>query len=86
VDDADAIDPRWLQDVRRVGVTAGASAPEYLVQGVVRRLRELGATATVEVGNPRENVTFRLPASVLRRRAPRTIDTVVSPAAFAGTL
>jgi 4-hydroxy-3-methylbut-2-enyl diphosphate reductase len=86
VDDAEAIDVRWLRDVRRVGVTAGASAPEYLVQGVVRRLREMGATATLEVGNPRENVTFRLPASVLRRRALRTADTVAAPSAFAGTL
>lgn len=73
VADAAAIDPSWLAGARRVGVTAGASAPEYLVDGVIRRLRELGAASEVEVGNLVENVTFRLPAAVLRksvRRAP----------------
>jgi 4-hydroxy-3-methylbut-2-enyl diphosphate reductase len=86
VDDADAIHPDWLQGVRRVGVTAGASAPEYLVQGVVRRLREMGATSTIEIGNARENVSFRLPSSVLQRRPLRKIDPVAAPAAFAGTI
>ena len=67
VDDARAIDPAWLAGARRVGVTAGASAPEYLVDGVISRLRELGASSEIEVGNLVENVTFRLPAAVLRR-------------------
>lgn len=86
VDDAGAIDPAWLRGVRRVGLTAGASAPEYLVEGVLRRLRELGATATVEVGNARENVTFRLPVAVLRRRAARSADAGTLSAVAAGTL
>ncbi len=46
----------------------------------------LGASATVEVGNLRENVTFRLPAAVLRRRPLRAVDPVAAPPAFAGTL
>ncbi|MEM7376154.1 MAG: 4-hydroxy-3-methylbut-2-enyl diphosphate reductase, partial [Pseudomonadota bacterium] len=45
---AEAIDPAWLQGARRVGVTAGASAPEVLVQRVVERLRTLGASAVEE--------------------------------------
>ena len=36
------IEPRWLEGVRRIGLTAGASAPEVLVQRIVARLRELG--------------------------------------------
>ena len=43
IDGADEIDPRWVQGRRQVGVTAGASAPEVLVRGVIDRLRELGA-------------------------------------------
>ena len=66
--DASEIEPAWLAGARCVGVTAGASAPEYVVDGVRRRLKELGAVAEREIGDLRENVTFRLPAAVLRRR------------------
>jgi hypothetical protein len=52
-------------------VTAGASAPDYLVDGVLRRLRELGADSEIEMGHLVENVSFRLPAAVLRRTARR---------------
>jgi 4-hydroxy-3-methylbut-2-enyl diphosphate reductase len=88
VDDAAAIDPSWLAGARRVGVTAGASAPEYLVDGVISRLRELGASSEIEVGNLVENVTFRLPAAVLRRnvrRAPEQQSVAQQPA-YAGVL
>ncbi len=85
VDDAGAIDPQWLEGVRRVGVTAGASAPDYLVDGVIRRLRELGASSEIEMGSLVENVTFRLPAAVLRRHRPRTAEPLGQPA-FAGLL
>ena len=55
------IDPSWLGGVGRVGVTAGASAPEALVQKVLGRLRELGANATRELDGVRETITFSLP-------------------------
>ena len=55
------IDPSWLVGVRRVGVTAGASAPEVLVQKVLERLRALGANATRELDGVRETITFNLP-------------------------
>jgi 4-hydroxy-3-methylbut-2-enyl diphosphate reductase len=61
VADATDIDAAWLVGVARVGVTAGASAPEYLVTEVTGRLRQLGATRVVEQPGLRENVTFRLP-------------------------
>ncbi|MCR9186903.1 MAG: 4-hydroxy-3-methylbut-2-enyl diphosphate reductase [Halieaceae bacterium] len=61
IDSADDICPEWLQGQTRVGVTAGASAPEVLVNEVVLGLQALGANPPVElVGRP-ENVTFSLP-------------------------
>ena len=62
VQDERDINPVWLEGVRRVGVTAGASAPEVLVTGVRRRLAMLGAVAEREMAGIRESVTFRLPS------------------------
>jgi 4-hydroxy-3-methylbut-2-enyl diphosphate reductase len=45
IDDASGLDPAWFQGAQRVGLTAGASAPDVLVQQVISRLRELGAVA-----------------------------------------
>ncbi len=67
IDDADALDPRWLDGVRAVGVTAGASAPESLVQDVVARLRQLGAGEVEPLDGIRESVSFKLPREI---RAP----------------
>jgi 4-hydroxy-3-methylbut-2-enyl diphosphate reductase len=61
LDGADDIDPAWLQGKTRIGVTAGASAPEVLVQGVIDGLCALGADIPVEVAGQPENVTFSLP-------------------------
>jgi 4-hydroxy-3-methylbut-2-enyl diphosphate reductase len=61
IDGADDIDPSWLDGKTRIGVTAGASAPESLVQGVVARLRESGALDVRELDGDVENVTFALP-------------------------
>jgi 4-hydroxy-3-methylbut-2-enyl diphosphate reductase len=61
IDGAEDIDRAWLDGKSRIGVTAGASAPEGLVQGVVSRLREWGATGAAELDGDAENVTFALP-------------------------
>ncbi|MEE4278788.1 MAG: 4-hydroxy-3-methylbut-2-enyl diphosphate reductase [Halieaceae bacterium] len=61
LDRADEIDPAWLDGVSSVGVTAGASAPEVLVQEVIDRLREFGADVVTEVEGRPENVTFAIP-------------------------
>jgi 4-hydroxy-3-methylbut-2-enyl diphosphate reductase len=61
IDGADDIDRAWLDGKSSIGVTAGASAPEGLVQGVVSRLREWGATGVRELDGDVENVTFALP-------------------------
>jgi 4-hydroxy-3-methylbut-2-enyl diphosphate reductase len=62
VDGAEHIDPAWLQGKSRIGVTAGASAPEVLVQGVVARLREIGGNGSVrELHGEPEDMVFALP-------------------------
>jgi len=61
LDGADDIDPRWLEGKSRIGVTAGASAPEVLVREVLDGLRALGASDPVELAGRPENVTFSLP-------------------------
>ena len=61
LDGANDIDPAWLIGKSRIGVTAGASAPEILVQQVLDGLCALGANAAVEVEGRPENVTFSMP-------------------------
>jgi 4-hydroxy-3-methylbut-2-enyl diphosphate reductase len=61
IDSVSDLDPRWLRGVKRVGVTAGASTPEFLVREVCATLRSLGATSVEELPGMREDVAFRLP-------------------------
>jgi len=61
IDGPEDIDPSWVVSADAVGVTAGASAPEVLVEGVINRLRELGGATVEESPGVRENVTFVLP-------------------------
>ncbi|ASP38917.1 4-hydroxy-3-methylbut-2-enyl diphosphate reductase [Bacterioplanes sanyensis] len=61
IDNADEISPEWFEDVERVGITAGASAPEVLVREVIERLKELGGQEPEELQGQPENVVFSLP-------------------------
>ena len=61
LDDAADLKPEWVEGKKVVGVTAGASAPEVLVEAVVQRLRSLGAESVVELDGISEKVTFPLP-------------------------
>ncbi|MFZ5636718.1 MAG: 4-hydroxy-3-methylbut-2-enyl diphosphate reductase [Pseudomonadota bacterium] len=61
IDGAQEIDPRWVEGRRHIGVTAGASAPDVLVQGVIARLRELGAGQLRELEGEPEDMIFALP-------------------------
>ncbi len=61
VDGAAQLQPSWVSGKLRVGVTAGASAPEVLVQAVVQRLKELGAAGVTQLDGIKEGVTFPLP-------------------------
>jgi len=64
VDNADELKPEWLEGRRRIGVTAGASAPEVLVHEVIMRLQSLGARRVHELDGIEENVTFPLPKGI----------------------
>jgi len=61
IDGADEIDPRWVQGRRQIGVSAGASAPEVLVRGVIDRLQALGAMTVRELDGKPEDMVFALP-------------------------
>ncbi len=67
IDNADAIDPAWLEGRQRVGITAGASAPELLVQQVVERLKQLGAVSVRTLPGVIETVQFPMPKGLSRK-------------------
>ncbi|OBU13109.1 4-hydroxy-3-methylbut-2-enyl diphosphate reductase [Morganella psychrotolerans] len=61
IDSADDISPDWLKGVETIGLTAGASAPDVLVQQVIRRLQELGADDVRQLEGREENIIFEVP-------------------------
>ena len=61
IDGADEIRPEWLEGVSTIGVTAGASAPDILVQQVIRHLRDSGADNVTELAGREENIVFSMP-------------------------
>jgi 4-hydroxy-3-methylbut-2-enyl diphosphate reductase len=64
VDNASHLDPAWIVGKKRIGVSAGASAPEVLVQEVITKLQALGATEVNELQGVVENVVFQLPKNL----------------------
>ena len=62
--DGSELDPSWVAGVETVGLTAGASAPEELVLGVIEALRQMGDVEVVEMDGIREDIEFRLPAAL----------------------
>lgn len=71
------IQPAWLDGIETVGVTAGASAPEYLVQEVLVWLRERGAKAVEEVASVVEHMKFPLPADLVAAAKSKGAATVL---------
>ena len=67
VDGAHEIDPVWVRGKRHIGLTAGASAPQVLVDGVIARLRELGAADVSELDGEPEDMVFALPKELRLR-------------------
>ena len=61
IDSADDLDPNWLEGIQKIGVTAGASAPEVLVEAVLGKLKTLGVTNASEKKTVEESVVFALP-------------------------
>ncbi len=74
IEGAQALEPAWFEGRPRVGVTAGASAPDILVRQVIERLRELGATSIRSIDGVVENVRFPLP----RGLGDRSMSEIVS--------
>jgi 4-hydroxy-3-methylbut-2-enyl diphosphate reductase len=68
IDDAAMIDPQWLVGKNAVGVTAGASAPEVLVQGVIDALKAHGAGSVTEITGREENIEFAVPKELQLRQ------------------
>lgn len=61
IDGAEDLKREWLENVNRIGITAGASAPEVLVRGVIERLHEWGASGVEELAGREENIIFSVP-------------------------
>ena len=74
VDTADDLRPQWFEGRRTVGLTAGASAPDVLVQQVIARLRELGATGIRKMDGVQESVRFPLPRGLGDRSMSEAAD------------
>ncbi len=66
VADGSEVNPEWLKDARTVGITAGASAPEVLVDDVIEALRRIGPVSVSLLPGREENIEFRLPAELTR--------------------
>lgn len=72
IDDIEDIQAPWLQGVRAVGLTAGASAPEALVKKVIRHLNDKGFPTIENIGDDEENIEFPIPADLDRRKRHRS--------------
>lgn len=68
INDANDIQPEWLNNRQKIGITAGASAPEILVQGVIERLQSLGVNTVSVMDGVTENLSFRLPTQLLKTK------------------
>ncbi|HWA62346.1 MAG TPA: 4-hydroxy-3-methylbut-2-enyl diphosphate reductase [Caulobacteraceae bacterium] len=64
IDDAGGLDPAWLAGKQTIGLTAGASAPEELIQDVIVALKRLGPVEVEQMDGVEENIQFRLPAAL----------------------
>jgi 4-hydroxy-3-methylbut-2-enyl diphosphate reductase len=68
VDNATQLDPNWIVGKQHIGITAGASAPEILVQEVIARLKQLGAGEVKNLDGVAETVIFPLPKNLLAKK------------------
>jgi 4-hydroxy-3-methylbut-2-enyl diphosphate reductase len=72
IDDAAGLDPAWLNGVETIGITAGASAPEELVQELIERLADFGKVEVEILGGIEEHVTFKLPPELTQAALERS--------------
>jgi len=69
--DGSALNPDWVKDAKVVGLTAGASAPEVLVEDVIDKLRQLGPVDVETLPGRQETMEFRLPVELTQPRTPQ---------------
>jgi 4-hydroxy-3-methylbut-2-enyl diphosphate reductase len=69
VDSAEHLDPSWVAGRQRIGITAGASAPEVLVDALIARLKELGARSVRPLDGVKEHVVFPMPKGLGKMHA-----------------
>jgi 4-hydroxy-3-methylbut-2-enyl diphosphate reductase len=86
IDDASQLQAAWLEGHPRVGLTAGASAPEHLVQDVVQQLRAWGAISIRSMDGIRETVRFPLPKGLRMSDAADSFDSADTAEPIEGTL
>ena len=82
IQDETELDKSWFENVKKVGITSGASTPEVLVQRVLDKLRTFGVNVTRELDGIRETTTFRLPKSLTLKKAEQTKSAAVAKANF----
>ena len=73
--DGSELEPEWVKDARRSGITAGASAPEVLVDDVIAALRRSGPVEVSTLPGREENIEFRLPAELTSPPVPQSRGT-----------
>ncbi|HYA20769.1 MAG TPA: 4-hydroxy-3-methylbut-2-enyl diphosphate reductase [Burkholderiales bacterium] len=78
IQDETELDKSWFENVKKVGITSGASTPEVLVQRVLDKLRTFGVNVTRELDGIRETTTFRLPKSLTLKKAEQTKSAAVA--------
>lgn len=66
--DANDLEQTWFEKYHKIGITAGASAPEILVQGVIEQLKQWGVSQIEEMNGVEENINFRVPVKTLQRK------------------
>ena len=86
IDDVSEINPAWLEGTQVIGVTAGASAPEHLVQGVVGYFKKLGVTDIEEIEPIKEEVNFGLPQELIRERPSLGVELAANTDRVAGAV
>jgi 4-hydroxy-3-methylbut-2-enyl diphosphate reductase len=79
VDNAEAIDPAWVESAAIVGLTAGASTPESLVQQAIERLQGLGFASVRDLTTATEHITFPLPRELRGTEGERPIAEMREP-------
>ena len=67
LDSADDLDVKWLHNKKNIGLTAGASAPEILVQSIINKLMGFGAINVINSSGIEENITFKIPKELMAK-------------------